>query len=104
LIGVSVGHHHDHRLRLALGDEVVENLRSPPQGDPLFFISAAAMQQIEDGVSLAAAAVPRRRINIYPARQLQGRRSIPVDAQRSVRDVVDLVEGCVGVTGRIFSL
>ena len=50
---VAIGHHHNHRLCLALCNEVVEHLSRAALGDPSLFIATNAMQQIEYRVAFA---------------------------------------------------
>ena len=50
LLRAAVGHDHDHRHRLAVGDQVVEHGAGPGEALPLGFVAADAVQQVEDGV------------------------------------------------------
>ena len=43
-------HHHDHRLRLALGDQVVENQVRPADRDPSPVVVTSAVQQVHDRI------------------------------------------------------
>ena len=52
LVGVTVGHNHNHRLCKALLNEVVQDLGSAAHGRPGFLISTGAVQEVKNGVLL----------------------------------------------------
>ena len=52
--GVPGGHHHDHRLGLPGGDQVVENEAGAADASPGIVAVAGAVQQVEDRVLLAS--------------------------------------------------
>ena len=49
-VGVAVGHHHDHRLGLALGNEVLHDLNHSSALRPRTLVAADPMQQIQHRV------------------------------------------------------
>lgn len=53
LVGIDVGGDHDHGLAELPLDHVVHDLAESSEGGPGFFVSSAAVQQVEDGVGLA---------------------------------------------------
>ncbi len=52
LVGIAVGHDHDHRLGKALFDEVVEDLGGAAHGGPGLLVTAGAVQQVQDRILL----------------------------------------------------
>src|SRR6185312_16837439 len=61
---VSVRHHHDHRLRFSVGDQIIENHISAPGPRPRCLDLSVAMQQVEDWILLLSGFVPWRCIDI----------------------------------------
>ena len=90
--GVAVGHDQDHRLGLALGDEVVEDLRGAAEVKPGVLVTGVAMEEVEDGIFLLAALlVPRRGIDVDATSVAEGLAVIPAGGDGAVGDVVDSV-------------
>ena len=94
LPGVAVGHHHNHRLGLALRDEVVQDLRRAPQSHPSLLVTTGAVQEIEDGITLAAGFITGRSVDRHAAFLAQRGAVIPHTAHRAVRHIVHFVEVC----------
>ena len=89
---VAVGHHHDHRLGLALGDQVVEDEVGAPLPDPAGLVLAAAVLQVEHGIArpglrVVAGGQVDQRVPPRPGRL----RRVPDLADLSVRHVLDRV-------------
>ena len=91
---VAIGHHQNHRLGLALSDEVVHNLCGTAQLAPRILVATDAVQQVEDGIVLLAGFVARRGIDGQTTRQSGGRALIPHLADGAMRHLVDLIEVC----------
>lgn len=54
LAGIAVGHDDDHRLGLALRDEVVHDLCGTTEVGPCFLVAACSVEEVEDRVLLLA--------------------------------------------------
>ena len=104
--GPAIGHHHDHRDGLAVGDEVVQDGVGPHVAGPFVLVAADAVQQVEHRIA-ALARVAGRQIDqrlappagdarlvaerLHPARSDAGPRF--VEAPRRWRRRADIV-GC----------
>ena len=78
LRGVAVRHHHDHRLRLALRDEVVKDLGGAAELHPRLLVSAHSVQKVKHRVSDPAAfLIAGRSIDRHPAPHSKRRAVIP---------------------------
>ena len=64
---IAIGHDDDHWLRLALRNEVIENLRSTSQIHPRFLVATDAMQEIKHRIFLLAGLVTCRSIYCHTA-------------------------------------
>ena len=96
---VAVGEYHNHRLCLALGNQVVENLGSTAEFEPGILISSDSVKDIKHRVAgLAARVVACRGVNAQPAVKSSGRAVIPYLCHCSVRNILNSVE--VSVTAR----
>ena len=61
------GHDDDHRLRLVRRDQVVEDDAGPAQCRPRLVGVTRAVQQVEDGIAVAARSVSRRGVDVHAA-------------------------------------
>ena len=78
LVRVAVRHHHDHRLREALLDEVVQDLGGAAHRGPGFLVTAAAVEEVEDGIlGLGVLLVAVRGVHGHTAGDAQERAVIP---------------------------
>ena len=59
---IAIGHDDDHWLRLALRNEVIEDLRSTSQIHPRFLVATDAMQEIKHRIFLLAGLITCRGI------------------------------------------
>ena len=59
---IAISHDNDHWLRLALRNEVIEDLRSTSQIHPRFLVATDAMQEIKHRIFLLAGLVTSRSI------------------------------------------
>mgnify|MGYP003291120470 CR=1 FL=1 len=89
VLAVAVGHNDDHRLGLALGDEVVEDLRGAAGAEPGLLIAAHTVEEVEDGVSGLAALVAGRGVNGHTAVHPEHVGVVPDPGDGAVRDVLD---------------
>ncbi len=89
---VAVGHDDDHRLGLALRDEVVEYLRRAAQLAPCVLVASHAVQQIEYGVALVALLVSGGSVDSQTALHAEGGAVVPYLRYGAVGHVGDLVE------------
>ena len=88
---VAVRHHHDHRLDLTRGEQVVHDDVRPAHGVPRVLIAAAPVQQIQHRVAGRAGVITGRRVNQHPAGFLfQDRGRIPDRFHLAVRDVFEI--------------
>ena len=90
---VAVRHHHDHRFRLALRDEIVEDLGGPAEFHPRLLVSAHSVQKVKHRVSgLSAVFVTCRSVDRHPAPHPKRRAVIPNLRHRPVRHVINLIK------------
>ena len=78
--GATVGHDHDHRHHLAVGNQVVEDAVGGAELRPVSFVAADPMQQIEHGV-FAVGRIPWRRVD--------HRRTAGIGDPRGILDSLD---------------
>jgi len=88
---VAVGHHHNHGSRLALSDQVIQDVWCPPEIAPPILVVPTPVEQVEHRKALVAIFIARRRVDGHPPGKPQARRRIPHLAQRAVRDIVHVV-------------
>ena len=94
---IAIGHHHNHGLGLALGDEVVEDLGSTAKLAPRILVATDAMQQVEHGILLAAGLIAGRGVDGDATCQTSRRTLVPDLAHGAVGHLVHLVEVCTGI-------
>ena len=93
LRGVAVRHHHDHRLRLALRDEVVKDLGGAAELHPRLLVSAHSVQKVKHRVSgLSVVFITCRSVDRHPAPHSKRRAVIPDLRHRPVWHVTDFVK------------
>ena len=90
--GVAVGHHQDHRLGLAGGDQVVQDLRGAAQVQPGILVTGVAVEEVEDGITLLAGLIARRGVDVQPAAHLEHLAVVPAGGDGAVRDVLHAVQ------------
>ena len=90
--GVAVGHHEDHRFRLAGGDQVVQDLGGAPQVQPGILVTGVAVQEIENGIILLAVFIARRRVDVHPAAHLELGAVVPAGCDGAVRYVLHAIK------------
>ena len=95
---VAVGHHQNHRLGLALGDEVVHDLCGTTQLAPCILVATDAVQQIEYGIFLTAGLVACRGVDGQSTGNIGRRTLVPYLCHRTVSHLVHLIQVCAGVT------
>ena len=89
----AVFHDDDHRLRLAGGNQIVEDEIHVALRRPAALILAGAVQQVEHGIALVAIlVVARRRVNEAPPPGVADVRMHPLDANFAVGHVLGVVE------------
>jgi hypothetical protein len=88
---VAEGHHDDRRDRFALGDEIVHDRVGHAGLRPAALVVVGAVQQVEDGIALAARAVVRRRVDDDAARGLVFGIEIMVLDQVPVQHVANIM-------------
>ena len=99
LVGVAVGHDDEHGFRLALGDQVVQDLAGPAERRPRILVSPTPMEQVQDRILgfLVITVISCGRIDIQSADHVILRRVVPhlfqVARSRTLR--VD-----IGITAR----
>ena len=96
--GVAVGHHHNHRHTLALGDEVVHNLRRASEVAPRRLVATVSVQQIHHGEALLAV-ILRWQIDRHAPLLAECRAVVPHSAEHSVGNIVHRVEMSFVVVG-----
>ena len=90
---ISIRHDHYHRLCLALSNEVIEYLSGSSQLWPGVFVTANAMQQIENRVPFRAAClISCRRIDRHPTCQTSRWTVVPYLCYRSMGYVFHLIK------------
>ena len=89
LLRPAVGHDDDHRLGLAVGDQVVEEDVGRGEALPLRLVAADAVQEIEHRVLLVLR-VAGRRVDLHLARGPDGLRLVGHHLQLAVRDAFAL--------------
>ena len=85
---VAIGHHHDHRFGLALGDQVVEDEVRAPLPDPAGLVFPAAVLQVEHGIA-------HLDLRVVAGRQVDQRVAPATGRLRRVPDLTDLPVGHV---------
>ena len=96
----AVGDDDDHRLRLSLGDEVVQDLGGAAEFQPGVLVAAGAVQEVEHGVFALAVLIACRSIDRHAARAAQRGGIVPDVGHVSVRGVMDLViPACIALFG-----
>ena len=89
---IPVGHHEDHRLRLAGGDQVVENLGGSAEVQPGILVAGIPVQKVENGIALLAVLVSRRGVDVHPAAHPEFGAVVPARGDGAVRDVLHAVQ------------
>ena len=90
--GMAVGHHDDHRLGLALGDQVVHDLAGASEYDPLVLVAAAAVKQVEHGIALVAVLIAVGGVDVHAPVLAYAVGVVPARGEGSVGDVLHGVE------------
>ena len=75
-----------------MGDEVIQNLCRTSQFAPCVLVTTHAVQQVEDGVALAACLISGRRIDSQAAVHTQRGAVVPYLRYRSMRNLIHFVE------------
>ena len=86
-IGFGIRDHHQHRLNLALRQQVIHDLRDPPLIDGRQAAVAKAMIEIEHRQRIAGSAIARRRPDIETTFGVQSLRVIGEGAQIAMRNL-----------------
>src|SRR5690606_1153270 len=90
--GVAALHHDEHGHGLAGGDEVVHDVIDAALDRPGAFVLAAAVLEIEDGITgVAGRVVARRGVDEKAAEAVGEFGAVPAFADRAVRHVMDLM-------------
>ena len=87
-VRVPGGHHHDHRLRLLRGDQVVEDEARAADRRPGLVGVAGAVQQVEHRILLRARLVARRRVDVHAPELAERRRIVGHGRDRAVRHLL----------------
>ena len=94
---VAVGEDDDHRLGLATGDQVVEDLGGTALGDPGVFIASDAVEDVEDRVAgLGILLITGRGVDGHTAVKPCGGAGIPYLGDGAVGNAVDGVQVAAG--------
>ena len=89
---VTIGHHDQHRHGSAVRQQIIGNHVCAAQQRPMGIVVSRSMQQVEDGIPRGSLLVVTGwRVDVHSATGARGRRGIPVDAHRAVRNVSPLV-------------
>ena len=91
----AVGHDDDHRHRLLVGVQVVEDHVGRAAARPLVLVAADAVQQVQDRVLLVLG-VPRRRVDLRLALDADRRRVVLDRLQLAALDAVALLVEALG--------
>ena len=90
-VGVTVGHHHNHRHATLIRNHIVENLSRATHVEPRILIPSRTVEEIEHGITpLGVGAVARREIDAHAAPlHTVERRRIPHLLDRAVSHVAN---------------
>ena len=89
---VTVGHHHQHRLGLALSNQVVENLGCTSQFAPGILVATDTVQQVEYRILLTAGFVAGRGVNGETTGETGCRTLVPHLTNGAMSHLVNLVQ------------
>ena len=77
LVGVTVGHHHQHGFCFTRIDQVVEDVGRCAQAGPGLLVTPAPVQQVEHRKVVVAFRISRRGVDKHAAGEAQGGRIVP---------------------------
>ena len=79
LVRVAVGHDDEHGFRLALGDQIVQDLAGPAERRPRILVSPTPVEQVQDGILglPVVTVIAGRRIDIQAADHVVLRGVVP---------------------------
>ena len=77
LVHIAVWHDYNHGLGFAAGDKVIKHLCGAALLEPHRLVAARPVQQVEDGIALAALLIARGQINHHASRLSQGGGVVP---------------------------
>ena len=92
LRSIAIGHHHNHRLCLALRNQIIQNLRGSAKRSPRFLVAALAVEQVEHRVALAGGFVAGRGVNRDAALHSQRRAIVPPFRHRAMWHIVHTIQ------------
>ena len=88
MIDIAVCHHHDHRLSLALRDQVIHDLCGTSQSNPSLLVTTHTMKQVEYGILFPTRLIACWGVDGYSTAHAQCRAVVPAASHCAMRHLV----------------